>query len=615
MAHEAPEREGSVALRLVDLNPSRRKQIRSGATMLFAPWDVVVEEHHVLDLRTERLRIDIRAARGSSEQGSSFDASRVWKLPLTPGMSHEEFRTSVVSWQPSRVIVTFDIEDGFEANQDPEAIEAACGALLDAKAVPSFNGALIVVPGAPDQQRLSETLEYLSAGGIVERTSQSGQAHMWKITKVGMLKLAGNCEVEKPRSILTYRSDVPLMDLSTYELVDFLWSRGVQPFALEQGKGMTARIKALVPFQYGVRQSWHVGSRAMNVNRMYMLALAMEMSRNETEDAEDRAEPLQICHFKKESYYVNVIKCIDKNVAFLMLKDSAADDHGMFALEGGLQMGQEEGTHQGVERKAAVKPMSTHHETLQAIFGAEPAEDPDGASDIVVSGDEFEPPPKKTRKSRKVRAAVQVGPPEVHSSDGENTSDGPMPSTPGSLVSSLHPSDIERLASSSEEDCALTEAVPHASRQPRTVTEPQKHGVQWGPFWLARVYSGGKASGTSIGWSCVCGRHHNVKDERICKKQLPLGGKRMAELSDAEALHRIKVWLVVGMNLPSGSQQRDHIRIQPRDLNLDDYPEADLDSVVLALPSSSSGSGARRSKKKTFIHSYIHTFIHTYIHT
>ena len=101
VAHEAPEREGSVALRLVDLNPSRRKQIRSGATMLFAPWDVVVEEHHVLDLRTERLRIDIRAARGSSEQGSSFDASRVWKLPLTPGMSHEEFRTSVVSWQPS----------------------------------------------------------------------------------------------------------------------------------------------------------------------------------------------------------------------------------------------------------------------------------------------------------------------------------------------------------------------------------------------------------------------------------------------------------------------------------------------------------------------------------
>ena len=125
MPFEAPGQEGSVALRLVDLNPSRRKQVRSGATMLFAPWDVVVEEHHVLDLRTDRLRIDIGAARGSSEQGSSLDASRIWKFPFTSGVSHEEFRGSVVSWQPSRVIVTFDIEDGLEANQDPQAIEAA----------------------------------------------------------------------------------------------------------------------------------------------------------------------------------------------------------------------------------------------------------------------------------------------------------------------------------------------------------------------------------------------------------------------------------------------------------------------------------------------------------
>ena len=292
-------------------------------------------------------------------------------------------------------------EDGLEANQDPQAIEAACSALLDAKAVPSFSGALIVVPGAPDQQRLSETLEYLSAGGIVERTFQSGAAHMWKITKVGMLKLAGNCEVERPRCILTYRLDVPLMDLSTYELVDFLWSRGSQPLALQQGTGFAARVHALVPFEYGVDQSWCIGSGAMNVNRMYLLALAMEISRNETEDAEDRAEPLRITHFKSEAFYVNVIKCIDQNVASLMLKDSAGDDNGMFALEGGLEIDHEDGTAKGVKRKArcrTVQPTTHPQETIQAIFGAEPAEDPDDASDIVVSGDEFEPPPKKTRK-------------------------------------------------------------------------------------------------------------------------------------------------------------------------------------------------------------------------
>ena len=108
-----------MALRLVDFNLSRRKQIRRWATTSFAPWDVFVEEHHVLDSRADRLRIDIKAARASSEQGSSFDASRVWRLPLIAGMSHEEFRGSVVSWQPSRVVVSFDVAGGFEAHQDP----------------------------------------------------------------------------------------------------------------------------------------------------------------------------------------------------------------------------------------------------------------------------------------------------------------------------------------------------------------------------------------------------------------------------------------------------------------------------------------------------------------
>ena len=83
----------------------------------------------------------------------------------------------------------------------------------------------------------------------------------------------------------------------------------------------------------------------------------------------------------------------------------------------------------------------------------------------------------------------------------------------------------------------------------------------------------------------MCNQHFNRNNDRICKKQVLLGGKRFREMTDAEALHRVKVWLVVGLHMvPPRNQQKHHVGIQPRDLDLDDYPEEELDAMVAHLP-------------------------------
>ena len=145
-----------------------------------------------------------------------------------------------------------------------------------------------------------------------------------------------------------------------------------------------------------------------------------------------------------------------------------------------------------------------------------------------------------------------------------------------------------------EEEQGDQHVTPLASRPPQfqgprrcwsSRTARTRHGIPWGPFWLAQVYKGGKSSGTCLGWSCIRGQHSNHNHDRKCQKQCQYrGGTHKPVLSDEESFHRIKAWLLVGFRLPQGSQQSDHLRIQPRDIDLSDFSEEELAATVLSLP-------------------------------
>ena len=472
----------------------------------------------------------------------------------------------MILWKEPKTAATFSIDAGDGPNEDLEAINAAAVALLDANALPDESApSLIIIPS--EQQQLTGTLTFLEGGGLVERSSSMGEAQLWKITASGMGKLIGQSQVHCPRLILRYRADVALCDLNTYELLDFLRTHNSFPLAIEQGRGVAARIRELVPFEYGVQQTWYIGSRAHSVSRTYVLSLAMAIDRHTSSDED--LEPLRITHFKRESYYLSVIRAIDQNVATAMLQAFNAEE-SMFASEGGLAT--EEGAKETKSQEQLVAP------NLPKPPEASPAPIEDDASDLELSEDEsddFKPPPKRRRARRDPIAHVQE--------DEDSQSFEQYLSSP---TSDPHPSDMELLADSDETESEHSQRQrPDGHRIARAASEPSRHGIAWGPFTLARVYAGGKRRGQCIGWSCVCNRHFNQRNDRMCKKQVPLGGKHSREMSDAEALHRVKAWLVVGLHMQaSRNQQRHHIAIQPRDLNLDDHPLEDFDFAVLDVP-------------------------------
>ena len=89
------------------------------------------------------------------------------------------------------------------------------------------------------------------------------------------------------------------------------------------------------------------------------------------------------------------------------------------------------------------------------------------------------------------------------------------------------------------------------------------------------------SNGRLVGWGGKRGRHTNVGDGAVCKKQLLLAG----EPSDA-CRARIKMWLLSGLDEAQVSSTSDiarfeHLGVNPRTSALVPEDELDRDLVVL----------------------------------
>jgi hypothetical protein len=107
-----------------------------------------------------------------------------------------------------------------------------------------------------------------------------------------------------------------------------------------------------------------------------------------------------------------------------------------------------------------------------------------------------------------------------------------------------------------------------------SLQKKKRRWISWGGYKIASVHKG--KSDLPTGWGATCGRHKNANDKGTvcCKTTITLG----PTMEDAEAILRIKQWLLLGQSIPPDSPngRKLHLGMRPRQLELWTTEEIDF---------------------------------------
>lgn len=114
-------------------------------------------------------------------------------------------------------------------------------------------------------------LRALEAAGLVCCLADAADLSKWMLTDAGCQRLQFRLRLTQPRFIMHHRRSLPLQEMTTYELIDFLIQRGWELNALPP----RFQTKSLEPYVRGGPKVAYVAAGAKTIHHNYMLLLAL----------------------------------------------------------------------------------------------------------------------------------------------------------------------------------------------------------------------------------------------------------------------------------------------------------------------------------------------------
>ena len=428
-----------------------------------------------------------------------------------------------------------------------------------------------------------KALRLLQTQGMVEQIGADGLITEWKLTLKGISNMNGHVKLTSPRFALQRDAATPLHLCSPYALWDYLCMHGSCPEPIAGGRGLKQRIQELPSFQVGVDQRFFVFNRA---SKLYMLSLALAIERRGDAD-----EPLCIRHMQSDTYYSQVVKAIDGDIAMQVLCDLNRDD--MFEDEGGLMLKDGSNGQQKRKRKPAMRQQrSTRKAVCDTVvipidngIGDEENFEPDSAED--------EPAPKQRRLMRKqpVRSQTEHAEPqpplpavsahvvEDHVDNELEAGDGAAPDDDLELMvaeGDSGPVEEEQDAQVSSSSDSEEEQVAQDVRTIQNVGVTM-HGEPWKKFLIGEgehcvgvIVVNEMNGGLSFGAHCNCGAHarpcrlnRNCRSHRRAKRDLE--SLSINDQAQGRPLGLLVSWLMHSHSHVSKKGNKDKARQRHKD--------------------------------------------------
>ena len=229
---------------------------------------------------------------------------------------------------------------------------------------------------------------------LKKSVTHAEKTSLWELHKASMLRLRIQGEVlflsltalgvanlvplhtldDDPQMPLHFRPGLATHQLTTWELIDLLWRLSVPQEIFMSGKGLGKRQAALPSFSLADAEArkWYVLERDSNVNRAYLLALALLVQKST-----NNVPVITLYHFRESAYYAAAVEALLLNKPFVYRPPSAEEkdvDAGGFEIV------------QGDQQPAAKRPKLSgatplyRSQQFQQEEAAEEAEEPAASS-------------------------------------------------------------------------------------------------------------------------------------------------------------------------------------------------------------------------------------------
>lgn len=147
------------------------------------------------------------------------------------------------------------------ADVDHSIVQNLITLMINAHALPDSNTGFVHTEATAP---INKAFQFLKGAGLAECLNDQ-----WKLTQEAMQRLVSTIGLEKPTKVFT-RRDIPVKDMTTWEILDLL-----------QARGWTHEItrRGILPYKktdlHGEENKIWYFSRKMDVGNKYVLCLAL----------------------------------------------------------------------------------------------------------------------------------------------------------------------------------------------------------------------------------------------------------------------------------------------------------------------------------------------------
>jgi hypothetical protein len=253
-----------VFFRMIHNKPKSMHSIRygSGVVKNFDACDMVValQQPWSSDDCVCVNSVDCSSTRGAA--GQSDDQMRVWSLKHCVWPTIQK---SVLIWQATSSRFCFSQNHGWPAGVHAVSAQDAVDKLVIAGAFPGCEETSLFC--VSDNNPLNIVLQGLQEHGLVQNVGEQPEGTQWLIASKLYVRFVLQTDLSSPTHVFKHRTDVPLHELSTYELLDKLLCDGWQARVMKPSKAVHEPPYTMDPPRTFV--FW----RKDTVPRLYLLAL------------------------------------------------------------------------------------------------------------------------------------------------------------------------------------------------------------------------------------------------------------------------------------------------------------------------------------------------------